>query len=248
MSPRERSTAHPSATWSECLSLIKQLDELGKGPVSLGVLASAFNIKNWKTKTFQSKITSAKQFGLVSIKNGAINLTDDGYSLLHPTQPNMRPAELALFARPSLYGQLLTAYEGKAVPRRDLFENILEANYGISAAAKKKAAETFMTSAEELGILSNGIVAYDDAVAAANRETAPNESDPVIEQTIADIPSAATPAPIAAEPATCSSFVLRIPISTGAECIEIKIPDGAEPEDLEMAKEMIGVYSKRIQN
>ncbi len=247
MSSRERSAAHPSATWSECMTLIKELDSLGKGPVSLEVLASAFNIKNWKTKTFQAKITSARQFGLINLKSGAVSLTDESRALLYPTVPDIRPIELSLFSRPSLYEKLLGSYEGKPLPRRDLFENMLVANYGISDAAKKKAAETFISSAEELGILRNGIVAYEEAVADSNR--APSEpSAPANSQILHDEESE----PIATAPVTNKNtkplFTLSIPVSDGSRSIEIKIPEGASAADLDMAKAMLDVYGQRFED
>lgn len=246
MSSRERSAAHPSATWSECMTLIKELDSLGKGPVSLEVLASAFNIKNWKTKTFQAKITSARQFGLINLKSGAVSLTEESRTLLYPTVPDTRPIELSLFSRPSLYEKLLGSYEGKPLPRRDLFENMLVANYGISDAAKKKAAETFISSAEELGILRNGIVAYEDAVAASNR-TPSEPSVPADSQVLHDDESEPIAAVTVPNKTTTPLFTLSIPIAGGPCCIEIKIPEGASAADLDMAKAMLEVYSKRLE-
>lgn len=243
---RERSMAHPSATWSECMDLIRELDGLGKGAVSLEVLASAFQIKNWKTKSFQSKITSSKQFGLIDLKSGAVSLTDDGYALLHPTVSNMRPAELSLFSRPDLYRKLLDAYEGKPLPRRDLFENMLVANYGISDAAKKRAAGAFIASAEELGVLSNGIISYNNAVAAVSSDSfADNPSEAATTD-----PSTAMNQPAEVNSSTQTprsrSFTLSIPSADGSCSIDIRIPDGVSAEDLEMAKDMIEIYAKRL--
>lgn len=248
MTPRARSAVHPSATWSECLTLIRELDNLGRGGASLDMLASAFHIKNWKTKTFQSKITSSKLFGLIDIKSGAATLTADGHELLHPTTPDLRPLELELFSRPELYRRLISAYDGKPIPRRELFENILVANYGISDIAKKRAAAAFIASAEELGIIVNGIMSYETALNSSTEMNTPyraiqDESDPVEtkDPQASNIPAAHD------EPSTYPHFfVMTIPVSTGTSCIEIKIPDDATASDLEMAKEIIGVYCKRL--
>lgn len=243
---RERSMAHPSATWSECMSLIRELDGLGKGAVSLEVLASAFQIKNWKTKSFQSKITSSRQFGLINLKSGAVSLTEDAYTLLHPTVPDIRSAELSLFSRPDLYGKLLSAYEGKSLPRRDLFENILVANYGISDTAKKKAAEVFIASAEELGVLSNGIVSYNNAVAAASDSTPLESSDSAAVSDASEAPLEASGTVSIPQSSQSRSFTLSIPSADGSCSIDISIPDGASADDLDMARDMLEIYARRM--
>lgn len=244
----KRSAHYPSATWTECLELIERLESLGRGGSSIELLAQAFNLKNPKTKSLQSKVSSSRLFGLISIKSGAVTLTEEGYALLHPTVPDVRPLELELFARPKLYKGLLEAYEGKSLPRRDLFENILVKDYGLSDASKTRAAQCFVESSEQLGVLSNGIISYQTACNGCSNvaEEMSNDAEPSdTSGAVSDEHS--SEATVVSEAPTASStptFTLNIPVVSGGGYIEIRIPENAQASDLRMAREMLGVYIK----
>ena len=239
MSDQKRSARYPSAPWNECIDFIRKLDGLGARPVSLEILSQACGIKNPKTKSFQGKISSARMFGLIDVKSGTVSLSNEGHALLYPTEPDIRPLELELFARPRLYKDLLDTYEGKSLPRRDLFENILVKDYSLSDISKKRAAECFIASAEELGILVNGVISYNNAVDSAETPTTAPASAASIEQQPAT--STLVPAPETAIDKT-PVLTLSIPITTGEGFIEIRIPESAARTDLLMAQGMLNVY------
>ena len=243
MASREKTVIHPSATWSETMDLLDKLASLGGRPSAVSILASAYGLKNPKTKSLQSKLTSARLFGLVTIKGGTVGLTDEGNALVHPTCDDTTSLKLSLFARPKLYAELIDAYDGRSLPRIDLFENILVKEYGISEVSKKRAAQCFIASAEELGVLVNGVVVYKTALNEA-------EDSSVSSDAARDVPEApVTPSPEVlpaaiqrrpASPAMCIS----IPLSTGDDSIEIRIPKEASLFDLHMAQGMFDVYLK----
>lgn len=246
MASREKTVIHPSATWSETMDLLDKLVSLGGRPSSVDILASAYGLKNPKTKSFQSKLTSARLFGLVTIKGGTVGLTDEGNALARPTQDDITSLKLGLFVRPKLYAELINAYDGRSLPRIDLFENILVREYGISEVSKKRAAQCFISSAEELGILVNGVISY-KATLSESEETrdamscSQNTSEPL--DTLPSVASAACsqwPSVHVGTPAMCIS----IPISRGDGSIEIKIPKEASLFDLHMAQGMFDVYLK----
>ena len=239
MSEQKRSARYPSATWEECKEFLAKLDGLGGNGASLDILAQACGLKNPKTKSFQSKISSSRMFGLIRIKDGTASLTDEGRSLLYPTEPDIRPLELVLFAQPKLYNDLLKAYESKSLPRRDLFENILVKDYGLSDVSKRRAAECFIASAEELGIMENGVVSYDAALdRSTNKPTASISPDSTESQL--DVESSDRPLAITAD--VNPVFTLSIPTADGNGSIEIRIPKSASTNDLLMARGMLDIY------
>ena len=239
MSEQKRSARYPSATWEECKEFLAKLDDLGGNGASLDILAQACGLKNPKTKSFQSKISSSRMFGLIGINDGVTSLTDEGRSLLYPTEPDIRPLELELFARPKLYNDLLKAYEHKSLPRRDLFENILVKDYGLSDISKKRAAECFITSAEELGIIENGIVSYDSAL---DRSTNKPEVSVTPDSTETQLDVESTDRSLASTADVSPAFTLSIPTADGSASIEIRIPKSASVNDLLMARGMLDVY------
>lgn len=239
MPDQKRSARYPSASWGECVDFIRKLDELGSRPVSLEILAQACGIKNPKTKSFQGKISSARMFGLIDVKDRTVSLSSEGHALLYPTEPDIHPLELELFSRPKLYRDLLDAYEGKSLPRKDLFENILVKNHGLSDISKKRAAECFIAGAEELGIMVNGVISYSDAIDSTAAPAAVRSSSEASNQYVAtSIPAAVSETTTERAPI----FTLSIPIAAGDGFIEIKIPDSATSADLAMAQGMLNVY------
>ena len=91
---------------------------------------------------------------------------------------------------PSLYTKLIAAYDGKAVPNRDLLANILMNDHKIQKSVKDNAARVFIESAEQLGLIKGGILCY------SNDET-PKEShspQPVLEDSSAEVQSTKSPA------------------------------------------------------
>lgn len=248
MAVSERSSIHPSATWAECIELINKLDSLGRKPVSNSVLAEAFGLKNPKTKSLQAKITSSRLFGLITVKNGAIALTDSGHDILHPTTSNVRPLEQDCFIRPALYSKLLEAFDGKSLPREDLFENILVKEYGLSEISKKRAAKCFKESAEELGFLVNGVVyskGVQDDGQLANEESSSVKTDVSSESdAVSRAVGAPAPAQLLSSGSDESSFTISAPVQAGG-MIEIRVPVNAEASDFELAKDLLDVFEKR---
>lgn len=244
MASREKTVVHPSATWSDAMDLLDKLASLGGRPSAVSILASAYGLKNPKTKSLQSKLTSARLFGLVTIKGGSVGLTDEGNALVHPTCDDTTSLKLNLFARPKLYAELIDAYDGRSLPRIDLFENILVKEYGISEVSKKRAAQCFIASAEELGVLVNGVVAYKAALTEA--EESHSSLAPVQDMSVSSEALSTSILPASSHhpsaPMGSPSMCISIPVSHGDGSIEIKIPKEASLFDLHMAQGMFDVY------
>lgn len=246
MAAREKTTVHPSAAWSEAMDLLNKLVSLGERPSAVSILANAYGLKNPKTKSLQSKLTSARLFGLIAIKGGTVELTDEGRAIIHPTQDDTTALKLKQFAKPKLYAALLDAYDGRSLPRIDLFENVLVKEYGISEVSKKRAAQCFIASAEELGIMVNGVLSYKTALSEAEEPSvAPSPDQSSDDSTgISSSATFAEPPRIPSTSAEPQAMCLSIPISQGNGLIEIKIPKEASLFDLHMAQGMFDVYLK----
>lgn len=251
MADNDRSSVHPSATWAECVELLHKLDSLGRKPVSVAVLANAFGLKNAKTKSLQAKITASRLFGLITVKSGVIAMTDSGHDILHPTTADIRPLERACFVRPKLYRRLLESFDGKSLPREDLFENILVKEYGLSDISKKRASKCFQESAGELGFLINGVIcsdAVDDDGSQAFEEGPLPESVACVDsQEGPNMRSVAASSPMQFAPSSSAESFISIsaPASNGG-LIEIRVPVNAEVADFELAKSLLDVFENRM--
>src|SRR5947209_5806347 len=97
---RERSTRYPGRTLSDSVDLARSLEGRGLDGLHATEIAAALGYSNVKTNTFSARLSAARQFGLVVLKDETYSLTPLARSILHPVDP----AEL-----PRLYREALLA-------------------------------------------------------------------------------------------------------------------------------------------
>ena len=129
---------------------------------SYSAIAKEYGISSTTTRSFSSKISSARQFGLIAVENQVAKLTDDGKRLIFPTSTDeTKRIRIKCFCSPPLYRKLIDRYEGKALPSQTALENLLLHEYGISTAAKTTASQMFLHSIEQLALSQSGILVLD---------------------------------------------------------------------------------------
>src|SRR3954465_8760811 len=116
-SKRERSTRYPGVNLAESLKLCESIEKLGGDGLTASDIATALGYKNIKTNTFSARLSAARQFGLLVLKDEGYSLTPLARSILHPVDP----AELPRLYRqallePSLYADLAEQFGDKRVP------------------------------------------------------------------------------------------------------------------------------------
>lgn len=115
-----------------------------------------------KTNSFKSKISTAKQFGLIRGSGGAVELTDLAKKIVYSVNDGeTQKALIECFLSAPLYRKIAERYENQAVPPVDKLANILLLEYCITKNAKDTAVGKFIESAEQIGILKNGIILLD---------------------------------------------------------------------------------------
>ena len=155
---KERSPLYPIFSINDTIDFVKEIVKIGGKKVSVETVASVIGM-SVKTNSFKSKISTAKQFGLIRGAGGAIELTDLAKKLIyavddHETQHLLIEA----FLTAPLYRKVAERYENQALPSADKLSNILLLEYGVTKTAKDIAAAKFVESAEQLGVLKNGII------------------------------------------------------------------------------------------
>lgn len=249
MTSREKSALYPKASWNDCLEFVRTIAGFHLKTVSYKEVAKKYGVNNTATKSFVARISTCKQFGLITTTGGeAIQLTETAKRLLFPTGEDMRPVELACFAMPPLYNKLIAVYDGKALPSQDILANILMSNHRIQPTVKDAAARFFIESAGQLNLIKGGILCYSDAAsdppasqdAPAESQAGGAEEPPQP----APAPAAPPPAPAAYADGDADYITQSIPFSSG-KIARFIIPVDADEDDLLLLRDMFDVLLKR---
>ena len=222
---RERSTRHPAMPLADGVEICRFIEGRGLDGLMAGDIATALGYKNIKTNTFSARLSAARQFGLLVLKDEGYRLTPLARSILHPVEPGEVPTlyRKALL-EPPLYADLAEQFADKRVPDAVILGNVLYHNYSIIASAKQTAAEAFLESAKFAGALG------DDLVFRANGTTEAPEMPSNGHVVAAKTPI--EPAPIRAK----SSEVridLRLWEADAGKVIRVRAPESITPESFE---------------
>src|SRR5437588_2783869 len=145
---RERSTRYPGVPLAESVELCQFIEGRGLDGLTAADIATALGYKNIKTNTFSARLSAARQFGLLTLKDEGYSLTTLAKSILHPVDPNDTPRLLRqALLEPSLYTDLAGQFGEKKLPEAAILANVLYHNHQIIASAKQVAAEAFLESA-----------------------------------------------------------------------------------------------------
>ncbi len=151
---RERSTRYPGVPLAESVELCKFIESRGLDGLTAADIASALGYKNIKTNTFSARLSAARQFGLLLLKDEGYGLTPLARTILHPVDLDDVPRlHRQALLEPPLYADLAEQFADKRVPDAPILGNVLYHNYQIIASAKQAAAEAFLDSARFAGAL-----------------------------------------------------------------------------------------------
>ena len=222
---RERSTRYPGVPLAESVELCKFIEARGLDGLTAGDIASALGYKNIKTNTFSARLSAARQFGLLLLKDEGYGLTPLARSILHPVDPAEVPRlHRQALLEPPLYSELATQFAEKKLPEASILGNVLYHNYQIIASAKQSAAESFLESAKFAGALGEDNVFRPQGV--------PPEADGRAPAPVAPTsPMPAAPAPRAAS--TDVRIDLRLRGDDLGKSIRLRAPESITPESFE---------------
>ena len=169
-----RSRLYPRYNLEDCIKFIGTLSKLGGNSVSEGAIAADLG-QAVNNSAFIGKTSSSKQFGLISKDEGKLSLTSLGKEIMFPREEQDKGnAVKKAFANPSLYKELIEAFNGKILPDYVALGNRLVHDHSIETAAKDIASKNFIRSAEYSGVMQNGIIVMD----ASALNSIENQSDP----------------------------------------------------------------------
>lgn len=246
MGTREKSNLYPNATWDDCFEFSKTISSFNLKAVAYSEVAKKYGLSSTSTKSFTGKISSSKQFGLITTSSGSIQLTDLAKKIIYPTS-DISKLKIESFKLPPLYEKIIATYDGKALPSKEIFENILMSEYKIAKNVKSHAAKCFFESANQLGLIKGGILCYNESV--YDDLTQESNNDKNITDTVDNSneleKEKTNNLSVPSQNDNSSDFITQnIPVESG-KVAKIIIPIDANEDDLLLIKDMFDVLLKR---
>jgi len=150
----QKSRPYPPYSLEETLKFVEIIEKLGGRNVSESVLLKELGIKQPRTRSFWGKVTSAKQFGLLTEDGRNYTLTKRARLILHPKdEENKRTILRDTFLTPELYKDLYKKFGGQQVPAPETLANILFHDHGLNVNVSSGAAKAFIESAKYVDLL-----------------------------------------------------------------------------------------------
>ncbi|TSC78209.1 MAG: hypothetical protein G01um101429_897 [Parcubacteria group bacterium Gr01-1014_29] len=159
---KARSRLYPRYDLEEAIKFIQLVSRLGRKNVSEKSVADEDD-KKLTNSGFLGRMSSAKQFALISRVDGKLSLTQLGNEIMFPLDDTTKARAIKkAFAMPTLYKELVDAFSGNKIPEYSSLGNRLINDYRIEACAKDVASKNFIKSAEYAGVMQNGILVIEN--------------------------------------------------------------------------------------
>ena len=251
----DKSKLYPANTLNESIELIEKIRDMPiRNPVSYEVLAKKFGLTSASTKSLKYRISSAKQFGLITTSGNAVKITEIGKKILFPQDSN-ETAQLKkiCFQQPVLYQNLIKIYLNKALPNQSTLENLLLRDHGIAQSSKAIAAKVFLETIAELDLAPTGVLTFDDetdyATSSNGYNAEKNIADDATSESNDDNQSLDTEikTPISKSvPLETNDYEqLVIPLGNKRKAI-INMPSDAVADEAEYVKDMLALMFKKL--
>lgn len=240
-----KSREYPAVTLAAAIAFVEKLKDypLNK-PISYETAASVCGVKI-TTNSFKYTLSAAKQYGLISTSAGkTITLLEPAKQFARPTksQEELRILKIECFKAPKLYAELIKEYEGQSLPQQQTLENILVNQYSILPAVAKGAAATFITNANDLGVVQSGIL--DLAIDSEDQEKGGEKTSETAGESVSKVKEVVPFAEITAEEDGFAA-PLNIPFGDKRRAV-LYMPMDATKEDAEYVRDMISLMLKRV--
>jgi hypothetical protein len=241
---KPKSKEYPAVTLDQAIDFVKKFKDYPVSkPISYDVAAKECGVSS-STKSFRYTISSAKQFGLISTSTGlTFTLLEPAYRLVRPTESEaaLKALKIECFSTPKLYAELIPDFIGKSLPSVGTLENLLVNYHQIMPAAAKGAAQKFIDTATELGIVQNGVLCLDVATAEEKPAQVATDNNDVPDDNNQNAVSDVLPT------SENDEFAAPLNISFGDKRrAMLYMPIDATKEDAEYVRDMITLMFKRV--
>jgi hypothetical protein len=158
----ERSRRYPSITIREAVAALELLHRsVGFGGGSRETLAHAIGHSSLNG-TSKRKIAALTQYGLLDRDGERYRISDLGRRIIIPISEREKAEAIAEAARrPQLFQAIGSAFDQQQIP--SMLANLLAREYGVVAQASTEVANLFVQTAEQAGLIVEGVLNWSDA-------------------------------------------------------------------------------------
>jgi hypothetical protein len=237
----EKSTEYPQRNLEDSIDFSNRVAKLGK-KAAVGILSNEYKVVP-TAKSFSGRLSSARQFGLIEVKGGVVHLTSLGDQLYMSEGKDVQELKISAFRSPKLFQKLILKYENKPLPTCEKLAYVL-LDYGVTQKASKIAAEAFISTAEQLGLVNNGILDLNSELKEVNENAglAETPENSKIYEPINDFDETLQPKRFEA---TDNYHKLEIPTENPGIAAQLLIPHNLTSDDIDFIEEMIKLTLKR---
>lgn len=145
----------PKYDLGDSVAAAKAIHERGGGLASRPELAAYLDYKTTNSGAFNSRLASARLFGLIEPEGSSFKITPLAQKILMPVYPQQTQEGLieAFFNVP-LFDALYKEHEGKQLPPDFGFKNLLRNKYGLTGEKVDQALRALMESADLAGFFN----------------------------------------------------------------------------------------------
>lgn len=138
------------------IKVAEVIHTLGGGSCSADQLAAWLDYKSVRSGTYLTRVTAARQFGLIESTAGRFSVTDRGMAIIAPVMPDDAiNAKADAFLSAPLFAKLYEQFRGKKLPPEIGLKNLLKsAPYTVLPDRVDPSARTFYNSATQAGYFS----------------------------------------------------------------------------------------------
>jgi len=166
----------PYTSLEDGITVAKAVQKVGGNSCRLESLAAELGHDTVKSGGFRQRLSTAHTFGLTSLSQGIVTLSDLAARILDPEQE--KQARVEAFLKVPLYNSIYEQFKTGTLPPTQGLESAM-VSLGVAPKQKDKARQAFQKSAKEAGFFAYGAtkLVY-PALGQANNTPKPKEQDP----------------------------------------------------------------------
>lgn len=141
----------------DSLDVARKIHENAGGACAPDQLATYLSYKSTTSGTYQTRVSSAKQFGFVRVENGQVIVTDRAMQIISPILPeDSINARADAFLSVELFSKVYEKYRGATIPPKVGLRNLFLTTFAITTDRADPAVRVLFDSAAQAGFFPNG--------------------------------------------------------------------------------------------
>ena len=145
--------SYPYFDLQSSIEVARVVQDEGGGLCSPDLLAAKLDYKSVRSGTYLTRISAARQFGLISSNGSNFVVTERGRTILAPVMPgDSVNAKVDAFLSVALFSQVFEQFKGQQLPPEVGLKNLFQNTYKILPDRAQQAVRVFLTSADQAGL------------------------------------------------------------------------------------------------